>query len=640
MVISTGHDSSDDDATLYCICNNSNSDSKMIACDSADCPHKPFEWFHFSCMKLNEVEERTGRKMMRKSNKAMSVTKLDKPGLHKLHERSFRSLHEFAVNLINQEKKSNEGNPDEKEECTEPTAEKTKDDKKVQGHIDEIFISQSSSSYSKLFRTALYIVNQDEPYTKFKALVKLQKANGVKIMDGKSNRSACKEMIHTLAEVVRQDVKNILKTSNFMSGMCDGSEARKSREEKELVFAKVVVGGKPVCVFLKCQRMRDFGGTDASSLQKAFVSAFESFDVDIILQDSLKLISVCADGASVNMGVINGAMTTLKMHVPSLLVVHCSLHKLELAVADAYKKSSEFKDIDDFMMNLFYLFRNSGKNWRLMLLIAEKLDVNIRRLPKVHGTRFQTHKEKGLQVLLYNFCVLLIFAENAIETRGLVTPVMKDKIRGYHRKMLQFEFVGCVALYHEVLQTTAHVTSVLEADDTLITDIFDVLEECHEKLQEISSREKIMPPEALGSFECKKNDDDSVTVMKATSTNLPSRLVLRDKQKLTAKQRVNLEKKLVKEVTHTQEFQLTKVEAGERKMTHVKTSLVKDIDMCIKDRFDSLKENDVIKSMVFVDHTRWDPTDDNYGISEIDTIAEHFSESLAKYKFNIPKPNF
>ena len=48
--------------------------------------------------------------------------------------------------------------------------------------------------------------------------------------------------------------------------------------------------------------MRDFGGTDAKCLQAAFLEAFKAFDVDIAGKDASKLISVCADGASVNMG--------------------------------------------------------------------------------------------------------------------------------------------------------------------------------------------------------------------------------------------------------------------------------------------------------------------------------------------------
>ena len=88
--------------------------------------------------------------------------------------------------------------------------------------------------------------------------------------------------------------------------MCDGSEARKTREEKELVYVKVVWDGKPVVLFLTCQRMRVFGGTDANCLQAAFLEAFKAFNVDIVGKDASKLISVCADGASVIMGKRNG----------------------------------------------------------------------------------------------------------------------------------------------------------------------------------------------------------------------------------------------------------------------------------------------------------------------------------------------
>ena len=80
--------------------------------------------------------------------------------------------------------------------------------------------------------------------------------------------------------------------------------------------------------------MRDFGGTDAKCLRAAFLGAFKAFDVDIGGKDASKLISVYADGASVNMGKRNGAIITLQNYNPSLLVTDCSLHKLELAVSE------------------------------------------------------------------------------------------------------------------------------------------------------------------------------------------------------------------------------------------------------------------------------------------------------------------
>ena len=48
--------------------------------------------------------------------------------------------------------------------------------------------------------------------------------------------------------------------------------------------------------------MKDFGGTDAISLRTAFLDAFTSFGIDFIGKDTQKVVSVCADGESVNAG--------------------------------------------------------------------------------------------------------------------------------------------------------------------------------------------------------------------------------------------------------------------------------------------------------------------------------------------------
>ena len=53
----------------------------------------------------------------------------------------------------------------------------------------------------------------------------------------------------------------------------DGSEARKTKDEKELVYCKVVICGQPVELFLKCQKMADFGGVDAACTKQASISA-------------------------------------------------------------------------------------------------------------------------------------------------------------------------------------------------------------------------------------------------------------------------------------------------------------------------------------------------------------------------------
>lgn len=76
---------------------------------------------------------------------------------------------------------------------------------------------------------------------------------------------------------LRSDIKSILSLTNLFAGDMHGSEARKTKDEKELIYCKVVIRGQPVGLFLKCQKMADFGRegrVDADCTKKAFDSAF------------------------------------------------------------------------------------------------------------------------------------------------------------------------------------------------------------------------------------------------------------------------------------------------------------------------------------------------------------------------------
>ena len=413
--------------------------------------------------------------------------------------------------------------------------------------------------------------------------------------------------------------------------MCDGSEARKTREEKELVYVKVVTDGRLTCLFLASQRMRDFGGTSADALNDAIVSAFGDYGVDLRGSDILKLTSFCADGASVNMGVRNGAVTRMKRDNKAILVVHC----LNWPSVTPLWNPRYFKLIDDIMVSLYYFFKHSGKNWRMMMLIAQRMSVNILRYPKAHGTRFQNHKKNALKVFLYNYCVFLFFAENAINTnqKGLITPAMKTKIEGYFKKMTRYEYVGVISVYRDVLQETSQVSLKMEKESSLISDIIDVLKNCSDNLNEIMEKELELPQTPYFSCSTPESEEADTVIMKVTASNLPSTVTERKRSRLNDKQIQNLSKKIV--VTNKQEFKLSSVTQGQATVTSVKSNLVKSIQTCMEQRFSTLVQDDTINSMVIADHTRWDIGDIDYGMNHIECVSQHFEDVLKLYKYNV-----
>ena len=389
-------------------------------------------------------------------------------------------------------------------------------------------VSKSQDYYKKYFATALWIAVEELPALKFKSVIALQRANGVDLpKEGKDSREACKIMTEILADTVRKDIKNIV-DCHFLSGLSDGSEARKTREEKELVYIKLVLNGVPVTLFLKCQRMIDYGGTDAGAVLKALREAFMSYGVDISVggKDTHKVVSMCADGASTNMGCKRGALTVLKQDITWLIIIHCSLHKLELAVKDGFKIAKDFQEIDSNMNHLYKTFKDSGKCWRVLLLFASNLGVTVRRFVKSQGTRFQAHKKSALDVFIYNFCLLLLFAEHASETKGLLTPVMKTRFEGFHQKWVQYIYPVRVCFYREVLQATTKLSLIIEKDDTLLTDVVDALEDCSDNLNDLLDDKWQKLPEVLGGFHCHTADDGEAVSMTVKASRVPSTIAL------------------------------------------------------------------------------------------------------------------
>lgn len=65
-----------------------------------------------------------------------------------------------------------------------------------------------------------------------------------KILTGHQDTKAAREFIHFIAESVREKCAVILGSSNFMSILTDGSQARKTGSDKEMVLIRTKRAGE------------------------------------------------------------------------------------------------------------------------------------------------------------------------------------------------------------------------------------------------------------------------------------------------------------------------------------------------------------------------------------------------------------
>ncbi len=116
----------------------------------------------------------------------------------------------------------------------------------------------------------------------------------------------------------------ILGSTHFMSLLSDGSQARKTGKEKELVLIRCERNGIPTYIVLSLLEMQQFGGTNADAIKKAIDSLFQNPSIFDIPEEYYRKcqVSCTADGASVNMGKYSGVLTQMKNQRPWLLNIH------------------------------------------------------------------------------------------------------------------------------------------------------------------------------------------------------------------------------------------------------------------------------------------------------------------------------
>jgi hypothetical protein len=116
-----------------------------------------------------------------------------------------------------------------------------------QTNIIDVTTESTKQCYTKMFITAYELALQPSmPLTHFKTLVKVQRKNGTKLIEGKDNHRAAAEYIQYLANTIRKKIKSEIGMAPFFSILSDGSQVRKVKIEKELILTRLVKNGKAI----------------------------------------------------------------------------------------------------------------------------------------------------------------------------------------------------------------------------------------------------------------------------------------------------------------------------------------------------------------------------------------------------------
>ena len=144
----------------------------------------------------------------------------------------------------------------------------------------------------------------------------------------------------------------------------------------------------PVYFCTSLIEMSDWGGMDAALLKKGIDNILGDKGRVPLKDDQYKheVIGCISDGASVNFGRNTGLMRRLAVNCPWLIKIHCTNHRIELAVKKSFENTT-FNECDTFYIWNFALLKNSGKIKGEIKATAQALNIKYYTLPKLTGMR-------------------------------------------------------------------------------------------------------------------------------------------------------------------------------------------------------------------------------------------------------------
>jgi len=210
---------------------------------------------------------------------------------------------------------------------------------------------------------------------------------------------------------------------------------------------------------------------DADGLLKCLSKSLEPLGIhDVLNKENVIgvsgkpiLVGGGTDGASVNVAEHSGMKGKIQTALPWSW---CYAHRLELACKNALT-STLFKDIEDMLLRLFYIYERSPKKSRNLIGVIEDLR-QVFEFPKggdlpvrAHGSRWIAHKRKALLRIIDRYGAYL----NHLSSLAEDTSIKSDdraRIKGYLQKWVQYRYILGCALYADILKPASILSLCLQ----------------------------------------------------------------------------------------------------------------------------------------------------------------------------------
>lgn len=242
------------------------------------------------------------------------------------------------------------------------------------------------------------------------------------------NKTQAKEFTQYIAEAERNEIREMLKNTRFLSIMSDGSTDSSVKEE-ELVYVRWSHKGK---IERKFVGIKSVEKAEAAHITSAIRDIMEG----VCEEWESKLVALATDGAAVMVGAKSGVVSRLKGNRAYIIRIHCMAHRQELAFMDAINSHVMFQRVEEFLSGLYTFYHTSPLNRANLVNSFQALGHKPLVPTRIGGIRWVGHLLRSLDHFLRGFqgivqhleqvVALLIYQKECVTVTVLVR-VLSDK---------------------------------------------------------------------------------------------------------------------------------------------------------------------------------------------------------------------
>ena len=269
-----------------------------------------------------------------------------------------------------------------------------------------------------------------------------------------------------------------IEAARFGSMSSDTSDDN-SHASQESIFFRVVVNGSPKNIFIA---LEDLDFQDAHNLWEQIKQRLSAAGLTVEVLKK-KLVAVCFDGASVNMGVLNGMQALVKRDIGEwVLVVHCVNHNFELALLDMKKEDTYLQEFEEIIKTLFKIYHWSPKLSRELQMLALLFEEEFEKFAALKNMRWSSSSFRAMHKLKNTYTNV----SRHLEALAASNHKHSDTAKGILPKFRSVKFVKYLHFMVDFLKPCKTLSKLFQKEKVLITEIPGAIDRCLQELRSLS----------------------------------------------------------------------------------------------------------------------------------------------------------